>query len=149
MFSLPFLRSLVRFSPGSLGWWQQCTTIPLTHRVNPSACVRVGGEHSHSYPGTTIGGIGGSTTRGSLHNSTVDCTVVAGVLVPCYFVLVLLTVISICKGKVVPVYAMNMNFTTTERGSGTHQIGGWASPRPGFEMFTGKKNILLLLEIKP
>jgi hypothetical protein len=44
---------------------------------------------------------------------------------------------------------MNMNFTTTERGSGTHQIGGWVSPRPGFEKFTGNKNILLLLEIKP
>jgi hypothetical protein len=44
---------------------------------------------------------------------------------------------------------MNMNFTSTERGSGTHQTGGWVSPRPGFEMFTGKKNILLLLEIKP
>jgi hypothetical protein len=70
-------------------------------------------------------------------------------LVSCYFVLVLLTVISISKGKRVPLYAMNMNFTTTKRGSGTHQTGGWVSPRPGFKMFTGKKNILLLLEIKP
>jgi hypothetical protein len=32
---------------------------PLSPLVNPSACVRIGGERSHSYPGTTIGGSGG------------------------------------------------------------------------------------------
>jgi hypothetical protein len=66
VFALPFLCSPVRFLPGSLGWWQQRTTIPLTRTVNPSACVRIGGECSHSYPGTTVGGIGGFTTPGSL-----------------------------------------------------------------------------------
>jgi len=38
----------------------------LTPRVNPSACVRIDGERSHSYPGTTICGTGGSTTAGAL-----------------------------------------------------------------------------------
>jgi hypothetical protein len=27
---------------------------PLSPLVNPSACVRIGGERSHSYPGITI-----------------------------------------------------------------------------------------------
>jgi hypothetical protein len=42
-----------------------------------------------------------------------------------------------------------MKFTSMERGSGTRQIGGWVSPRAGFDMIKGKKNVLLLLEIKP
>jgi hypothetical protein len=53
VFSLPFRRFLFRFSPDSLGWWQLRTTIPLSRRINPSACVRIGGERSHSYPGNT------------------------------------------------------------------------------------------------
>jgi len=40
---------------------------PLSPLVNPSACVRIGGELSHSFPGTTIGGTGSSTTSGALH----------------------------------------------------------------------------------
>ena len=51
--AIPFLRSPVRFSPRWLGWWQQRTNISLTRRVYTSACVRIGGERSHSYPGTT------------------------------------------------------------------------------------------------
>jgi hypothetical protein len=61
----------------------------------------------------------------------------------------MLTVVSISKGKIVPMYAMNMKFVSTERGSGTQKIGGWASPTAGFGMFKGKKNVLLLLDIKP
>jgi len=39
---------------------------PCPPLVNHNACVRRGGERSHSYPGTTIGGTGSSTTPGAL-----------------------------------------------------------------------------------